>query len=121
MELFLKGCLRKGCLSFLNVIYIIRFLGVEEVKEDGVLCECKFFLNIIDVWKKKLKFMVFFYFLELNFDEFIKVWFEGRKIINEFINLYDFSYIYIGENVCDDFFIYFFLVIKFSVGNFRNW
>lgn len=119
--MFLRGCLRRGCLIFLNVIYIIRFLGVEEVKEDGVLFKCKFFLNIIDVWKKKLKFMVFFYFLELNFDEFIKVWFEGRKIINEFINLYDFNYIYVGENVCDDFFIYFFLVIKFSVGNFRNW
>lgn len=119
-ELSLKGRPRKGCPIFLNATHIIRFSGVEEVKEDGVLCECKPPLNTTDVRKKKLKFMVSLYPLELNFDELIKVRLEGRKIINEPINSHDFSYIHTGVNVCDDSSIYLLLVIKSSAGNFRN-
>lgn len=118
-ESSLKGRPRKGCPIFLNATHIIRFSGVEEVKEEGVLCECKPPLNTTDVRKKKLKFMVSFYPLELNFDELIKVRLEGRKIINEPINSHDFNYIHAGENVCDDSSIYL-LVIKSSAGNFRN-
>nr|XP_034314780.1 beta-1,3-galactosyltransferase 5-like [Crassostrea gigas] len=119
-DLSLRGRPRRGCPIFLNATHIIRFSGVEEVKEDGVLFKCKPPLNITDVRKKKLKFMVSLYPLELNFDELIKVRLEGRKIINEPINSHDFSYIHTGVNVCDGSSIYLLLVIKSSAGNFRN-
>lgn len=119
-DLSLIGRPRRGCPIFLNASHIIRLTGIQEVKEDSVLFKCKPPLNITDVRKKKLKFMVSLYPLELNFDELIKVRLEGRKIINEPINSHDFSYIHTGENVCDDSSIYLLLVIKSSAGNFRN-
>lgn len=119
-DLYLRGRPRKGCPISLNATHILRLSGAERVKDDGVLFECKPPLNNTDIRHKKLKFMVSLYPMELNFDELIKVQLERRKIINEPVNPHAFTYIHTGVSVCDESTVYILLVIKSSVGNFKN-
>ncbi|XP_061169072.1 beta-1,3-galactosyltransferase brn-like [Saccostrea echinata] len=111
---------RKGCPLSLNTSHLQNVQDYNGYTVNRVLFQCAPPLNISNIRKKKLAFMPLLYPLELDIVQLVKTQLEGKKIVNEPINLHNFNYIHQGQNICKESNIFLILVVKSRVENFLN-